>query len=542
MTIREIVTTLSDMAFEEDTPFSKLQEIRQKHLNKRPYTYHMFSTKSIKDDYAYHSGGRKEFQFNIGEDWFQDEPVLRYGLAFSLNEDRTLNDFDEEFRSKIERFNDFLQTNPARFDDMSMWYYEKGDFAQYYKEVQPIDDEMFQAENFIFVGKYLSKEITEINFKDIENILKTFDSIMDIYEKVEFGDQEIEKRIARLTWNTNGWIKPSGETGKSKNNKTHEGRYGYGHEEWLLDTSKLIDGFHYGFLEPIRQQQQAFERKKYNIWLYTIDSTTKKRYWIGEIDNVEIINGTEAENIKEIYLKNKWYSEMHSQIIECQANDEGFSEWNGIDLFNVRFKPKDVRFNSDYIELSKDNHIYAQSRYNFTKFTEGFSPNSLLKGFEFIIDTVSDDTKEEKIDGVGKTTYYREPKAIEITFVHKAISDGLKCELIRKFGEKNVSAENGAGYGNNSIDMVVKCEDHYIFYEIKAYNSSRSCIREALGQLLEYSCWINNATAAKLVVVSQKLGDTDDSIKYVQHLRSLYSLPIYFQTYDLVTKELSPEF
>ena len=39
---------------------------------------------SIKKDYAFHSGGRKEFQFNIGEDLLNNEMVFRYGLAFYL--------------------------------------------------------------------------------------------------------------------------------------------------------------------------------------------------------------------------------------------------------------------------------------------------------------------------------------------------------------------------------------------------------------------------------------------------------------------------
>ena len=60
-----------------------------------------------------------------------------------------------------------------------------------------------------------------------------------------------ERRMARICWNDNGWVFPSGRLGKSKDKKSHEGKYGYGHEEWLMDTSKLINGYNYGFLEPI---------------------------------------------------------------------------------------------------------------------------------------------------------------------------------------------------------------------------------------------------------------------------------------------------
>ena len=348
-----------------------------------------------------------------------------------------------------------------------------------------------------------------------------------------------EKRIARLTWNKNGWVKPSGPEGKSKIKETHEGKFGYGHEEWLFDTSKLIEGYHYGFLEPIRKQQQAYVNNSYNVWLYTIDNISKKRYWIGEINNLEVIDNDKAEKVKNIYIKNNWHNEMESQIRDCGANAKGFSDWNGVDLFNVRFLPSDINLNSDYFELPKTHEIYNQSRYSFAHYKNEFTPSKITKDFVFNADT---DDKQDKEDiNISGLTYDREPKSIEVKFVHKAICDGLKVELKKQYN-LNVGTENNAGYGNNKIDLVVRDGNEYIFYEIKAYNSSRSSIREAIGQLLEYSFWTNKNNAYKLIIVSQKLGDIDDAKIYIKHLRNKFNLPIYFQTFDLTTKELSEEY
>lgn len=63
-----------------------------------------------------------------------------------------------------------------------------------------------------------------------------------------FGESKNERRVSRVTFNTEGWMFPSGRNGKSTNAELHEGIYGYGHEEWLFDISKLIDGYHYGFI------------------------------------------------------------------------------------------------------------------------------------------------------------------------------------------------------------------------------------------------------------------------------------------------------
>ncbi len=55
-------------------------------------------------------------------------------------------------------------------------------------------------------------------------------------------------KIARICWNSEGWQRPSGLDGKSSNPEAYEAQNGYGHEEWLLDTSKLIDGYHYAYV------------------------------------------------------------------------------------------------------------------------------------------------------------------------------------------------------------------------------------------------------------------------------------------------------
>ncbi|BCV27179.1 hypothetical protein [Shewanella algae] len=63
------------------------------------------------------------------------------------------------------------------------------------------------------------------------------------------------KKIARICWNSNGWITPSGRPGKSSNKDSYEYQNGYGHEEWLLDTTKIIDGYHYGYIKQLESTE-----------------------------------------------------------------------------------------------------------------------------------------------------------------------------------------------------------------------------------------------------------------------------------------------
>lgn len=544
MKIKEIAYKINELASKGDHAFSKIQEIRYKYINTRPRTWSPFADFSIKDEYAFHAGGRKELQFNIGEDYINGKVVFRYGYAFSLKMDKTVHNPKADFKDLISRFNDFLVSNTNFFNGFSLWYYEDKSFGKYFDSVKVIDDNIFKAGNFIFIGKYFEKESSEISANDIKTILETFDFLIPSYEIIQFENISIEKRIARLAFNTNGWVMPSGPYGKSNHKDSHEANYGYGHEEWLFDTSKLIDGYHYGFLEPIRKQQDAYKGNMYHVWLYTIDGISKKRFWVGEINNLEVLNQNDADAIKIVYKKNGWLREMEEQIVASGANNRGFSDWQGVDLFNIRYKPENLKVNDPYFELPKNHPIIEQSRYTFAHFKDEFKivdTDNELDTFTFSGDdseeTENSDTKIE----IG--VHSREPKAIEITYLHKAISKNLTKLLKEKYGNKNVKAEHSSGIGANKVDIIVNTKnDGLTFYEIKTYNSVKSSIRKAIGQLLEYAMWPDKMKANQLIIITQKHNDIEEVKTYFGHLRSKLGLSIYYQWFDIESNELSDRY
>ncbi|HWP91336.1 MAG TPA: hypothetical protein VNN20_03945 [Thermodesulfobacteriota bacterium] len=113
----------------------------------------------------------------------------------------------------------------------------------------------------------------------------------------------IEDKIARICWNTEGWRKPSGKSGKSKNKKTYEHSAGFGHEEWLLDITKLINGWHYAYLQPVGLHRFKYVGRTLNISLYSINEETKSRWWVGRIFNVIVTTPEESKKAYEIYKK-----------------------------------------------------------------------------------------------------------------------------------------------------------------------------------------------------------------------------------------------
>lgn len=109
---------------------------------------------------------------------------------------------------------------------------------------------------------------------------------------------------------------------------------------------------------------------------------------------------------------------------------------------------------------------------------------------------------------------------------HSQIQNKLIEELKRDFGDVNVSVEQRLGY--SEIDVVVKEGDGFIFYEVKVASSLKRVIREALGQLMEYSYYEATKIAKKLVIVSDYPLD-DKNEAYLEFLKREFSLPIEYK-------------
>ncbi len=330
---------------------------------------------------------------------------------------------------------------------------------------------------------------------------------------------QTENKLSRICWNKNNWKFPSGSEGKSPSTKSYESDKQFGHEEWLLDSSRIIDGFHYGFLQPLMTKTDKHAGKIYNITLFTIRNSTK--YFVGTINNAVCISREESKGIYELYKKKGWIKEMELELEKACVNPYPFKETSPEICFNVKFCFKDFTpTQSGYLEeiSSIKNHRYKllskKGDLHFT--TEVFENEGNLKNTEIVIRNLTGDTIFDPI--------------------HNKIQNALYMLLRDKCAKyKNVYIEK------NNIDVQALTHDNkWHFYEIKTDNPKYS-IRKGLGQLLEYAFYPKNERAQKLIIISDSL--PDQSIKeYMVHIRSKFSIPIFYQTFDLDKNELSQEY
>jgi hypothetical protein len=151
---------------------------------------HIFSSQTIKEDWAFHHGARTgyELQFNIGREDTFGGIELRHGVAFSFEASRTLPSpdvFIPKFIPKVRLFNDYMREHSEAFADMRMWHYwehERPSNEYFPGYVMP---KLLTEGTFVFFGKRQRGDAI-----DYETVLTDFDRLLPVFKYVESGGRD----------------------------------------------------------------------------------------------------------------------------------------------------------------------------------------------------------------------------------------------------------------------------------------------------------------------------------------------------------------
>lgn len=333
------------------------------------------------------------------------------------------------------------------------------------------------------------------------------------------------EKVARICWNTRDWKRPSGSIGKSTIGYTYESKQHFGHEEWLLDDSKVMpDGYHYGFLEPLNVKSDIHIGKKYDIHLYTINSIYKKKEYVGCLRNAECISPKKAEEIYRYYKKQGWLREMKEDIRYAGGIIQDIVPRF---LFNVRFKLSEAEINNSNRPVIAENDPNTKcpryilmnkcGEFNFERDEEGHVLTLNTDPY-----TVTVNNGEIIVDPLHKRIQCA---------IYEILKDQYEHLYLEK-GEKSLSA-------GQRIDMKGKYAEtgEWHYFEIKTASAKQS-IREALGQILEYAMYDHRSSrASKLFIVGPEQPDEKDKA-YMQKLREQYELPVWFRWFSFQDNKL----
>jgi hypothetical protein len=189
MLLQPVIERIEGLA--RNRPFGQLPQLRKRLKNIRQAHKQIFyfvrspNTPKTELRYAFHWGGRRELQFNLGLE--DSGHTLRYGVAFSFQGNRNLTNLGV-LRPSVDRFNDFVKRNPAYLSRFLMWTYEPGRGRTERLAVRPISGELFRWGVFVFVGSTQPARTRSI---DYGRILEDLDWLIALYEFVEGGGKTL---------------------------------------------------------------------------------------------------------------------------------------------------------------------------------------------------------------------------------------------------------------------------------------------------------------------------------------------------------------
>lgn len=330
------------------------------------------------------------------------------------------------------------------------------------------------------------------------------------------------EKIARICWNTHDWKRPSGIEGKSRSNESYEKISGFGHEEWLLDETKVLsDGYHYGFIQAMNTKTMKHAGQCYDIHLFTI-SPEKKKIYIGCLHNAIGISTEESKQVFKEYKKWGWIAEMKDDIEYVNGDVKSLNS----SLFaNVKFKMTEAKINYSNKPIIQNDSL--GHRYNLMNKKEEFKFEIDSEGYIETLDT----NYFLRINEGGEIIIDPLQKKIQ-----NAVVRLLEDQYIHLYLEQSNSETRGQKV---DIKGIYKETDDWHFFEIKT-SSAKRCIREALGQILEYAHYPSMSRAKKLYIIGPEAPDEQDKA-YMQKLRATYGLPIWFRWYSFVDNKLSDD-
>ncbi|KAF1084328.1 hypothetical protein SPSYN_02104 [Sporotomaculum syntrophicum] len=143
-----------------------------------------------------------------------------------------------------------------------------------------------------------------------------------------------------------------------------------------------------------------------------------------------------------------------------------------------------------------------------------------------LIQTLTQGNANKKKEGVVSVS----PSGYFMALQHNELQNAL-VDYLETNGDNSVKIEV------NNVDITVQTvTGENIFYELKT-SDVKQAIRLAMGQLLEYCHYPNKTKADRLVIVT-RYAPSDDDIIYLDKIRNLYHVPIYYQQFDMEKKQL----
>lgn len=170
-------------------------------------------------------------------------------------------------------------------------------------------------------------------------------------------------KFSRICWNTAGWRKPTGDAARVETGQSYVEDHRFGHEEWLFNFEWLIDGFRYGFLQPIEKYYSKYKGNSCSILLYTV-TPEKKTLFVAKIENVYIPEEDELDRVMRRYESSGWIDSMRADVETVGGDLTVLDNPSPVEVANMRFQPESVTIFDPRPPVPEGHKIVRNRRYH----------------------------------------------------------------------------------------------------------------------------------------------------------------------------------
>lgn len=336
---------------------------------------------------------------------------------------------------------------------------------------------------------------------------------------------EQQPKMCRICWNLEQWSRPSGHAAKLEGD-SYVSEHGFGHEEWLFNFEWMIDGSRNGFVQGIHKYYEVYKGKRFPLLLYTIDPD-RSHLAVAFIRSVYVPTDEELSIVSKQYVERGWLGQMRDDLERINVTTDQLDSPTPQELANVRFRPEDVhRFDPmPFFLPGQDAAPNLTARYMAFNWNGDLSfLNSRGNAHDLGGPSDNDPRRSEDL---------RRRAAQQGTVVdpkHVRMQNALFNSLARR--------HESVLYENNFVDLTGRDPGLVTYYELKTAPTARMCIRQALGQLLEYSEYPKSIPADRLVVVGEAPA-TQDDVEFLKTMRNKFHLPLQYGWFRWEAGELA---
>lgn len=340
--------------------------------------------------------------------------------------------------------------------------------------------------------------------------------------------------LQRLCWNSREWREPTGHGYGAEH--SYVGKNGFGHEEWNLKTTDLINGKVYGYTYYSPPTGGATPLGPHDIYFFAISPhPQRQRLLVGAYHNAHFLSEDERRHLKES-LEGSDYLDRRAEELLALGLPNLRSEPDALELLkefplNVCVAPAQIETYLPPQELEPSD-IGGRDPRTINRYTRPvFLDRSPRRAANVVTDASGSPPSPALADDLLVDSYVRFTPAQRrvIARRHNILSNQFKGWLTRA-GAVEIYIEA------DSVDVSCVYLGKSCLFELKTcYNqSTRHALREALGQLMEYAFYPGRGRPDALAVVL----DTTPSKLDLEWFRSLTKANIAVELFWLVGEEV----